>query len=416
MATISQCRSCGSSDLTDVLNLGSTPLANSLLDRSSLEQPEPKAPLVLVFCSKCSLVQITETVPPETLFREYAYFSSFSDTVLENARSICKRLISERCLNSKSLVMEIASNDGYLLKNYIEESVPVLGIEPALNIAEEASRKGIETISEFFGADLAGELASQGRRADVIHANNVLAHVPDLNGVVEGIRLALKDDGVAVIEVPYVRDLIDKLEFDTIYHEHLCYFSATALNQLFERNQLILSDIERLPIHGGSLRLFVTRDGARSKKVLEILDEESSCGVDKFEFYLTFSKRVRQLREELNALLSDLKADGKQLAAYGASAKGSTLLNFCGINGDTIDYVVDRSTVKQGLYTPGTHLPIYPPDRLLSERPDYVLLLSWNHADEIIEQQSDYIDRGGKFVLPLPIPVVVGGKKAGSPT
>ena len=404
------CRSCGRDGLVGILDLGRTPLANALLPAEPVDGPEPTYPLELAFCPHCSLVQILETVPPEQLFGEYVYFSSFSQTMLDHARTLADEMVTARRLGSKSLVIEAASNDGYLLQFYQQAGVRVLGIEPARNIAEAARReRGIPTLTEFFGAGLAGRLRSEGRRADVFHAHNVLAHVPDLNGFVAGIRLVLADDGVAIVEAPYVKDLIDHCEFDTIYHEHLCYFSLTALDRLFRRHGLVIHDVRREHIHGGTLRLYAAPETAGrgpTAAVTGLLAEEQSWGVDDPAFYRAFVDRVRGLKDELCRLLRGLKASGKRLAAYGASAKGSTLLNYFGVGRETLDFVVDRSTVKQGKVTPGTHLMIHDPARLLEEMPDYLLLLTWNFADEIVAQQAEYRRRGGRFIIPVPVPRV----------
>jgi hypothetical protein len=393
-----------------VLDLGRTPLANALLTDEQLGGQEETFPLVLAFCPGCALAQITETVPPEKLFRDYLYFSSYSDTMLEHARRVSERLRRERRLGPGSLVVEVASNDGYLLQNYKEEGIPVLGVEPAQNVARVAhEERGVPTLCEFFGAELADRLAAEGRRADVIHANNVLAHIADLNGAVRGFASLLKEDGVAVVEVPYVKEMIDHCEFDTIYHEHLCYFSLTALDNLFRRHGLAIRDVERLPIHGGTLRVYASHAGAgaAAPAVGNLLAEEAGWGVGGADFYLGFGAKVERLRAELLALLSGLKARGQRVAAYGASAKGSTLLNYFGIGRETLDFVVDRSRVKQGYHTPGTHLRIFPPEKLLEERPDCVLLLTWNFADEILSQQAEYRRLGGRFIIPIPEPRVV---------
>jgi SAM-dependent methyltransferase len=321
--------------------------------------------------------------------------------MLRHSEENVRELIQSRNLNSESFVVEIASNDGYLLQYYKRAGIPVLGIEPARNIAQTAEERGIPTVCEFFDAELAKKLIAEGKRADVVHANNVLAHVPDLNGFVQGVQFLLKDTGVAVIEVPYVKDMIDRHEFDTIYHEHLCYFSLTALENLFRRYDLLIEDVKHLDIHGGTLRIQASKQNARSTIVDEMLAEEAAW-VGSEEFYRGFGKDVERLRVELVSLLSGLKAEGKRIAVYGASAKGSTLMNYFGLGRPLLDFVVDRSTIKQGHYTPGTHLPIHPPAMLLEEKPDYVLLLTWNFADEILQQQDEYRKQGGRFIIPIP--------------
>jgi SAM-dependent methyltransferase len=392
-----------------VLDLGRVPLANALITAQQLHEPEDRFPLELYFCPQCALVQIGETVPPERLFRDYAYASSFSDTMVEHARTLVGTLVGRRSLGPGSLVIEVASNDGYLLQFYKQRRIPVLGIEPAANIAELAIKtKDIPTLVEFFDEELARRLAADGKLADVIHAHNVFAHVPDPNRFVGGVKQVLKPGGIAVVEAPYVRDLIAKLEFDTIYHEHFSYYSLSAVEALCRRHGLMVCDVELVPIHGGSLRLFMAHAGApASAAVGELLAQEKSEGLLGFDYYRDFGERVARLKQQLLALLRRLRGEGHRIAAYGASAKGSTLMNAFGIDQRLIEFVVDRSSLKQGRFTPGNHLPILSPQALLERRPDYVLLLTWNFAAEILSQQAEFRRGGGKFIVPVPEVVVV---------
>jgi SAM-dependent methyltransferase len=409
LALLPACRSCGSSDLTVFLPLGLSPLANGIL-ADDFEGDEPRYPLDVAFCRTCALAQLTFAPPPSDLFLSYPYLSSFSDTMVRHAHTLAMSVIERRGLRPDSLVVELASNDGYLLKAYRSAGIPVLGVEPAENIAAIASNSGVPTICEFFGQEVATRLAGEGHQADVIHAHNVLAHVPDINSFVSGIKTLLKPDGIGIIEAPYLRDLIENTEFDTVYHEHVFYFSATALDALFRRHGLRLLELERVDIHGGSLRVTVGHADSpqpASLSVERILKQESTLGMASEEYYRDFGARVAELRRDLRHLLTLLKHDGSSIAAYGASAKGTTLLTYCGIGSETLTYVVDRSTVKQGSRTPGTHLIIRDPEFLLEDMPDYCLLLVWNFADEVMRQQSEYIRRGGKFIIPLPHPRVV---------
>jgi len=406
---ITNCRASGSDDLRPFLDLGITPLADALVRPDDLQKPEARFPLQLAFCPESALVQITEDVPADQLFVDnYLYFSSFSDHLLRHSRDHAMGLIDSRRLGSDSLVVELASNDGYLLKNFVEAGVPVLGIDPAPDQAKAANEIGVPTLAEFFGLGLAEKLVAEGRRADVIIANNVFAHIPDINDFTAGMKVLLADDGLITIENPYVRDLIEHCEFDTIYHEHFYYHSCTSIDRQMRRHGLHLNHVEYFPeLHGGTLRWHIGHRDEPSEVAAKYLAEEHAVGLDQFEYFERFAERVSGVKQDLLALLRSLKEDGKPIPAYGAAAKGATLVNYVGIGTDLIDFVVDRNVHKQGLCMPGTHQPIEDPAALLEKQPDYVLLLAWNFKDEIMAQQSEFARRGGKFIVPVPTPEIV---------
>lgn len=403
------CRSCHSAELLPFLSLGETPLADALVDAESLDRADDRFPLEVAFCPACTLVQIVDDVPPEKLFVEnYLYFSSFSDHLLRHAETHAVGLIESRELGFQSLVAEIASNDGYLLRHFTSRGIPVLGIDPAPTQADAATAAGIPTLREFFTKEVAVRLRDEGTRPDVIIANNVMAHVPDLDGFAEGLRTFVADDGLITIENPYVRDLVEQCQFDTIYHEHHSYFSCTAIDALMRRNGLFLNHVEHFPdLHGGTLRWYVGPTEDVSDAVRAYLRAEDEDGMTGFEYYRNFGAQVERIRGGLLDLLRGLKAEGASVAAYGAAAKGSTLVNFVGIGPELVDFVVDRNTYKQGMYMPGTHLPIVDPTELLVRQPDYLLLLAWNFQDEIMRQQEEYLSRGGRCIVPVPEPKIL---------
>jgi SAM-dependent methyltransferase len=404
------CRGCDHVGLHPVLDLGRMPPSDRILTRAQLTQPERKFPLDVGFCPQCSLVQILETVPPEFLFGEdYMYFSSFSPAWLEHCRQNAFDLIERRQLGPASLVVELASNDGYLLKNFVERGVPVLGIDPAPRQAAAAEKIGVRTLNAFFTKELAAKLKAGGTQADVIIGSNVLAHVADTHGFVDGIHTLLKEDGVVAIEAPYVRDLVEHCEFDTIYHEHVCYFGVTSVSHLMRRHGLFLNDVRRLPTHGGSIRYYIGKQEAPTGTLQALLKEEHDLGIDTPAYYADFARRVQQVREDLASLVRGLRQEGKRIAAYGAAAKGSTMVNYVGLGSQLLDFVVDRNTYKHGTFMPGVHLPVRPVEALLDDQPDYCLILAWNFTDEIVEQQAEYRARGGRFIRPVPHPEVLDG-------
>jgi SAM-dependent methyltransferase len=404
-----RCLGCDASLPEPFLDLGVTPLANSYVRPEKAGEREPALPLRVAWCPSCHLVQLTAVVPPEEMFSEYLYFTSFSDSHVEHARRMADSLRSRFRLNRETRVLEVASNDGYLLQFFQRQGVPVLGVEPARNIAEHALSKGIPTLNRFFEPAAVPEIRSEFGEAQVIIGNNVFAHVPATNQFLTAVRDCLAPSGRAVFEFPHLLELLRHSEFDTIYHEHVFYFSLTAVVNLARRAGLEVFDVERHPIHGGSLRVFLQKNPAHAvtPNVPALLDEEEKAGLTGPARYREFREEVERLRDDLLRLLGSLKASGKRIAAYGAPAKGNTLLNYCGIGADLIDFTVDRSPHKQGLLLPGSKIPILAPDALPREAPDYVLILPWNIADEIVSQQAVYASRGGRFIVPVPRPRVL---------
>lgn len=405
----STCRSCGSSELERFLDLGEVPLANSFLVPSEANRAEPRFPLEVHFCSACSLVQLRHVVSPEVLFSHYLYRTGTNTTIFEHNQRLAEHVTQSLGLTSEDLVLEVASNDGSLLSCFRQRGIRVLGVDPARNIAELARLAGVETWAEFFDARVAEQVRREIGPARAVIANNVLAHVDDTVGLLEACRSVLAPGGFVVVEVPYLAEMLERLEYDTIYHEHLCYFSVTALVRLFERAGLHLHRVERIPIHGGSLRLWAGdgRPNGKDDSVQMLLTQERACGLDRLDPYMEFAYRVEQNRRRLTDLLADLKRQGKSVAGYGAPAKGNTLLSYCGLTTDNIPYTVDRSELKVGKLTPGSRIPILPVETVFQRQPDFVLILAWNFAGEIMEFLQPYRARGGRFILPIPEPKIV---------
>ena len=399
------CRACGTDTAHIFADLGAQPLCESYLSAEGLHAPETFYPLTAYVCPHCFLVQTEAFETPEAIFSDYAYFSSYSTTWLEHAKRYVDGVCERFALTEDSFVVEVASNDGYLLQNFVGRNIPALGIDPAANIAEVAEQKGVPTLVDFFGERVAKTLVAEKRQVDLLVANNVLAHTPYLNDFVCGIKLLLKPDGVATIEFPHLLRLIEENQFDTIYHEHFSYLSLLSVERLFAQHGLELFDVEKLPTHGGSLRIYAKHQADKRpacSRLADVRAEERAAGLDTLEPYLSFNDCAARTKHKLLGLLVELKSQGKTVVGYGAPGKGNTLLNYSGIRSDFLDYTVDRSPYKQGLFLPGTHIPIYAPDKIAETRPDFVLILPWNLKDEIMEQMAFVREWGGKFIVPIP--------------
>lgn len=408
-----QCRFCDSPLEHTFADLGMSPVSNAFLKAAQLNHKESFYPLHAYVCGTCFLVQLKEFESPEAIFNEeYAYYSSYSDTWLSHARNYVDEMVRRFELHGSSFVVELASNDGYLLQYFAEKKIPALGVEPSANVAEVARQRGVETLVKFFGVRAAHEIVGRGHQADLLLGNNVLAHVPDLNDFVAGAKILLKSDGVITMEFPHLVCLMRDNQFDTIYHEHFSYFSFRTVHTIFAKHGLVLFDVQKLSTHGGSLRVFAkhAEDSGKpiASSVSSLLQEEQAAGLDEMTTYSAFAERVRITKRRLVQFLIEAKESGKSVVGYGAPAKGNTLLNYCGIRSDFIDYTVDRSPHKQGMFLPGTHIPIYAPDRIFETKPDYVLILPWNLKDEIMEQMAGIREWRGQFVLPIPQVMVYG--------
>ncbi len=407
MSDVLTCRFCQTPLEHTFCDLGMSPVSNAFIEPGGLQDMEPFFPLHAYVCPSCFLVQLGEFQSPDQIFdKDYAYFSSFSDSWLKHASTYVDQMIERFGFGADSQIVELASNDGYLLQYFHEKGVPVLGIEPSANVAEAAEKIGVPTWVKFFGVETAKELAAAGKQADLLLGNNVLAHVPDINDFVGGMKVALKPDGVITMEFPHLMRLIESNQFDTIYHEHFSYLSWLAVERIFAHHGLTLFDVEELTTHGGSLRIYGRHAEDASKPVTErvqaMRDQEKAAGLDRLETYHAFQEKVQQTKRALLQFLISARNEGKTIVGYGAPAKGNTLLNYCGVRDDFIDYTVDRSPRKQGTFLPGVHIPVYGPERIAETKPDYLLILPWNLRDEIMEQMAGIRDWGGKFVVPIP--------------
>jgi SAM-dependent methyltransferase len=408
------CRLCQKPLRHTFVDLGLSPLCESFVPTDKLDAMEPHYPLHVLVCDACYLVQLREYVSPDHIFSEYAYFSSYSTSWVAHAKAYCSMIKERLGLGRDSLVVELASNDGYLLQHFAPLGVPVRGVEPAANVAKVAQEKGVPTTVGFFGVELAERLVQEGRAADLVIGNNVLAHVPDINDFVAGIRLLLKPEGIATLEFPHLERLIAENQFDTIYHEHFSYLSAIAIARIAEMHDLAFVDVEEIPTHGGSLRIFLTRASSRhsvSQRVDALIKREEKLGFRRIESYAEFGNKVQRAKRELLSFLIAAKNDGKRVCGYGAPGKGNTLLNYCGIGTDFIDFTVDRNPYKHGRFTPGMHIPIRPVEAIDEVKPDYILILPWNLKDEIVAQMRHVGDWGGKFVVPIPTVGVIDPKR-----
>lgn len=406
------CRFCGEPLRFTFVDLGKSPLCQTVLGCGELDRMEPFYPLHVFVCGNCFLVQLEEFVSPEHIFTEYAYFSSYADSWLKHAKDYTRLMIERFKLGRDSFVVEVASNDGYLLQYFVEEKIPALGIEPAKNVAKVAVERGIPTLTEFFGIKIAEQLRGEGKQADLIAGNNVLAQVPDINDFVGGLKILLKPTGVITIEFPHLMRLMKENQFDTIYHEHFSYFSFISAEKIFAAHGLTLFDVEELPTHGGSLRIYARHAENDSlpvgERAREMSEREISAGFMKLETYSAFGEQVKETKRKLLDFLIDARRAGKTIAGYGAPGKGNTLLNYCGIRADFLDYTVDRNPYKHGKFLPGTHIPIHPVERIRETKPDFVLILPWNFKDEIMSQMAEIRQWGGKFVIPIPEVEIIG--------